>query len=160
MPPLLIAPRAYLRFALLTGIAVWLWAAAPASAAKTCAGRKATLVGKPGNDRLVSKHRDVIDAGAGDDRILGLGGSDIICAGPGNDTITGGSAAGHIANDVENLEGSGLADTLIGNGRANALVGRGGNDTLIGKGGADDLDGGPGNDVCNGGAGHNHTASC
>jgi len=69
-------------------------------------------------------------------------------------------ATGQITNDVESLEGSGLADTLIGNGHANALVGKGGNDTLIGKGGADDLDGGPGNDVCTGGAGHNHTASC
>ncbi len=69
-------------------------------------------------------------------------------------------ATGQIANDVESLEGSGLADTLIGNGRANSLVGRGGDDTLIGKGGADDLQGGPDNDVCNGGGGHNHMASC
>src|SRR5882724_3190316 len=121
MPPLLIAPRAYLRFALLTGIAVALWSAAPASAAKTCAGRKATLVGTAGNDRLVSPQRDVIVAGAGDDHIIGLGGSDVICAGPGNDTITGGRGIDRI-------------------------YGEDGDDQISGQLGTDFIHGGSGND--------------
>ncbi|MDP6588637.1 MAG: hypothetical protein QF449_14975 [Alphaproteobacteria bacterium] len=47
-------------------------------------------------------------------------------------------------SDIENLTGSGLADTLTGDSAANLLSGGGGNDTL---------DGGAGNDVMTGGAG-------
>jgi Ca2+-binding RTX toxin-like protein len=124
------------------------------------------LSGGPGDDLMV------VDFACEGEQVSGGGGKDKVGFDPDRSGVSariGGvitspgsniCAAGQIANDVENLEGSGLADTLIGNGRANSLVGRGGNDTLIGKGGADDLQGGPGNDVCNGGGGHNHTASC
>ncbi len=165
MPPLLIAPREYLRFALLTWIAVALWAAAPASAAKTCAGRKATLVGTAGNDRLVSKHRDVIVAGAGDDRILGLGGSDIICAGPGNDTITGGRGIDRIYGEdgddqifgqlgTDFIHGGSGNDLIVGGKGTDFLSGDAGNDMTLGDTGTDHINGGDGTDRLVGGAGN------
>src|SRR3546814_3867448 len=48
---------------------------------------------------------------------------------------------------IENLTGSGLADTLTGNGGANRLDGGGGNDRLIGGLGDDVLIGGTGVDT-------------
>lgn len=56
--------------------------ATPASAAPTCFGKRATIVGTPGDDRLVGTGgRDVIVGRGGDDVILGRGGRDRICGG-------------------------------------------------------------------------------
>ena len=53
-----------------------------------CAGRVATIVGRPGADRLRGTRKsDVIAAGQGNDRIGPGGGTDLVCAGPGNDII-------------------------------------------------------------------------
>jgi Ca2+-binding RTX toxin-like protein len=78
----------------------------------------------------------------------------------------GGAATGDVISNIEVLQGSNFADTLIGidNGGGNGvqLYGEGGHDTLLGKGGGDYLFGGAGNDtldsgfgsdVLNGGAG-------
>jgi Ca2+-binding RTX toxin-like protein len=124
------------------------------------------LSGGPGDDLMVvdfACEGEHVSGGAGKDKVGFDPNRSGVSARIGGAITSPGSnicATGQITNDVESLEGSGLADTLIGNGRANSLVGRGGDDTLIGKGGADDLQGGPDNDVCNGGGGHNHMASC
>jgi Ca2+-binding RTX toxin-like protein len=62
-------------------------------------------------------------------------------------------AAGDQYANIENLLGSGFADTLQGDNNSNALFGRGGADTLLGEGGEDALVGGAGADTLNGGAG-------
>ena len=57
----------------------------------TCHGKKATIVGTAGKDRLVgTARRDVIVGLGGDDRIDGRGGNDLICGGDGADTLLGG----------------------------------------------------------------------
>jgi Ca2+-binding RTX toxin-like protein len=88
----------------------------------TCAGKKATIVGTAGRDRLKgTPKRDVIAGLRGKDVISGLGGNDVLCGGPGNDKLNGGPG-----NDK--------------------LLGQGGADTLLGGPGRDKLNGGPGKD--------------
>uniref|UniRef100_UPI0038F5EF9C calcium-binding protein n=1 Tax=Sphingomonas sp. TaxID=28214 RepID=UPI0038F5EF9C len=153
-------------------------------AANTIAGNAAnkSLDGGLGND--------VLRGAGGDDWLYGGEGADGLDGGLGNDLLDGGdgidvatysAAAAAVSVNlavagaqntlgagidtltaVENLIGSGFADSLIGNAGANSLNGyhgndilRGaaGNDSLIGGEGADALDGGLGNDALNGGNG-------
>ena len=60
-----------------------------------------------------------------------------------NDTLT----------NIENVNGSALADRITGNGQSNWLHGDSGNDTLDGGAGNDNLRGGLGNDSLSGGEG-------
>ena len=72
-----------------------------------CLGKRATIVGTPGADRIRGTRRaDVIVGGGGADRIKGLGGNDRICGsggsdyvlpGAGNDRVDGGSGADTLA---------------------------------------------------------------
>lgn len=124
--------------------------------------------------------RDTIDGGEGDDFQFGNDGDDLLLASAGADTLSGGGgidmasyiastagitvtlggggagglAAGDILTLVENLAGSGFADTLRGDGAANSLFAGAGADRLEGGGGADLLDGGTGADTMAGGAGN------
>jgi Ca2+-binding RTX toxin-like protein len=92
-----------------------------------CGGRRATMRGTPGQDRIVgTPNRDVITARNGNDRINGRGGNDVICGGDGRDVL--------ISHEGE--------DDLIG-GRDN--------DRLMSGGNRDVLYGGDGFDRCNGG---------
>jgi dipeptidyl aminopeptidase/acylaminoacyl peptidase len=57
----------------------------------TCAGRRATIVGDAGPDKIKgTKKRDVIVANAGKDVVRGRGGKDLICLGAGRDRAVGG----------------------------------------------------------------------
>ncbi|MEO5374344.1 MAG: cadherin-like domain-containing protein, partial [Alphaproteobacteria bacterium] len=106
-----------------------------------------TLTGGLGND--------ILEGGAGADRLDGGSGSDTAgysraTTGVSVSLATGtgtGDAAGDTFVSIENLSGSGLADTLAGDGGVNVLSGLAGNDVLEGKGGADTLDGGDGLDT-------------
>ena len=115
-----------------------------------------TLQGDGANNRL--------DGGNGNDILTGGDGGDELVGGEGNDTASyaGGTAvrvnlsyptdstgfaAGDSFSSIENIEGSGEADTLIGNANANILQGGNGADTLIGGGGGDRLVGGDGDDT-------------
>ena len=60
---------------------------------------------------------------------------------------SGGDAAGDVFFSIENLSGSGHADTLWGNNGGNVLEGNAGNDLFKGFGGADTIDGGQGIDT-------------
>ncbi len=60
-------------------------------APKRCHGRKATIRGTNGKDKLKgTKKRDVISAGRGKDKVKGRKGNDLICGGGGKDRLSGG----------------------------------------------------------------------
>ncbi|MEQ1709547.1 MAG: calcium-binding protein [Terricaulis sp.] len=139
--------------------------------------------GSPLADSLVGADNisNRLDGGAGDDSLSGLSGDDTIVGGPGADRIDGGAgsdtadysgsdagvivrvwngtgeggdAQGDRLTNVENVTGSGFADSLIGaDGVENRLDGNAGNDSLFGLSGDDTLNGGLGADRLNGGAG-------
>lgn len=56
-----------------------------------CGGRRASITGTQGADRLVvTRRRDVIHAGDGNDRVAGAGGADLIRGGRDRDRLEGG----------------------------------------------------------------------
>jgi CSLREA domain-containing protein len=128
-----------------------------------------TITGTNGNDNGYSAPKligtndaDTINGLDGHDVIEGLGGADTINGGAGEDRVTyrnstegvvinlltgtgaGGHAAGDTFTNIESIEGSAFADTLIGDAGVNGLSGHGGNDILEGGAGADIIDGGSG----------------
>jgi len=122
----------------------------------TCGGRRATIVGTPGNDMLRgTRGDDVIHGLGGNDTIYGLGGNDIICGGNGNDKLSGGRG-----NDQ--LYGGAGDDYLESSGGNNKLYGGPGDDRLRGGSGNDKLWGGFGTDRCDGGTGTDYVdySSC
>jgi Ca2+-binding RTX toxin-like protein len=133
------------------------------AAAKTCAGKKVTIMGTPGDDVIVGKGAsDVIHGGGGDDKIHGgRNGNDTICGGPGNDVLKGGKGYDSLYGDAgkdsllgetgsDMLNGGGGDDELSGSKGADTLYGGTGADTLVGFKGPDELDGGPGDDFIDG----------
>lgn len=116
-----------------------------------------TLTGSAGDDRLLG--------GDGDDRLTGGAGADRLQGGAGTDTAryagsvagvtivlgaapqAGGDAAGDVLDGIENILGSGQADSLTGDVGANRLDGAAGADTLVGGAGSDTLAGDAGADV-------------
>ncbi len=116
---------------------------------------------------------DVFDGSYGNDVIRGGLGSDMINGNDGNDTVdysditlngvtvnlaNGGfqntGAGFDLIGNVENVTGTGLADTLDGTNAANVLKGMAGADVLHGLDGNDVLDGGAGADMMTGGIGN------
>lgn len=144
-------------------VAGWLCAAslaaallpALASAGPRCAGLKPTLVGTPGDDVLISKRRDVIWAGSGDDVIRGGGGNDVICGGAGDDTIYAGRGIDRAygGGGDDRLSGQQGTDYLWGGVGEDTILGQRGSDRILGGGGRDTLLGGAGNDRIDGGGG-------
>ena len=86
-----------------------------------------------------SDNGDVIDAGAGADRVIGLNSDDAIIGGDGNDRIFGDGG-----NDI--IIGEAGADRIFGNDGDDLLYGGTGNDRLVGGSGNDILNGGDGDD--------------
>jgi Ca2+-binding RTX toxin-like protein len=134
----------------------------PASAAaSTCFGKKATIVGHAGPERIEGTNgpdvivglggRDIISGGDGDDLICGNAGSDVIDGGAGDDHMSGARGADFITG-VEGddlLLGGRGADTLnFGDEEAGSdlVVGGSGDDDLHAGVGADRLFGNGGND--------------
>jgi serralysin len=138
-------------------------------------GNGVQLYGEGGDDGLIGKGGgDALFGGAGNDWLDGGPGGDILDGGAGWDVVSyqsatsgitidlttnanGGAAAGETVLNVEVVQGSNFADTLVGkdNGGGNGvqLYGEGGSDTLLGKGGGDYLFGGAGNDTLDSGFG-------
>ncbi|MBV6656358.1 MAG: hypothetical protein KI785_01190, partial [Devosiaceae bacterium] len=114
-----------------------------------------------GGDDLVS----TLVGGGGDDVLIGREGGDTLIGGAGSDTASyeeslqgvnvdlqagfgvGGDAEADSLTGIENLTGSGLADTLSGDAGDNSLTGGAGDDVLVGRAGADALDGSIGADT-------------
>ncbi|MFM8708093.1 MAG: calcium-binding protein, partial [Planctomycetia bacterium] len=113
---------------------------------------------------------DVIDGGAGNDRIWGQGGADAIFgstgddwidAGAGNDFVQGGAGSdtifGHLGNDL--IYGFQIVPELeflpgpVDDAVRDVLWGEWGDDTIVGGAGSDLIDGGFGNDTIFGMAG-------
>ncbi len=121
------------------------------------------VYGGAGNDSLYGgSENDTLAGGAGSDVLDGGSGTDLAdyaASGSGvtvnltTGTASGGDAAGDTLTGIENLSGSGFADTLTGDGGANVLSGSAGADVLDGGGGNDSLYGGSGSDTLAGGAG-------
>ena len=101
-----------------------------------CDGKRATISGSSGPERLVgTPHRDVIVGFGGGDEIFGNKGNDLICGGSGTDSIFGGDGE----------------DELLGGNARDVLNAGSGRDTLRGQKHADYLLGGPDNDLIVGG---------
>ena len=110
---------------------------------------------------------NVLTGGAGNDRLDGLGGNDIMIGGMGYDTYVVAQAGDVVievsgqgydtvetsidytlASEVEALIGLGSANlALTGNGLDNMIFGNSGNNVIRGGGGEDDMYGGLGNDT-------------
>jgi hypothetical protein len=91
-------------------------------AAGRCAGRKATVVGTNGRDRLKgTKKRDVISTGRGKDTVKGRKGNDLICGGKGKDKLAGGPGK-------DRLRGGAGRDRLLGGPGKDRLKGGSGKD--------------------------------
>jgi serralysin len=130
------------------------------------------LNGGGGGDKLLGgEGADTLSGGGGNDYMVGGGGADAFDGGTGEDQVSyqdstsaimvdlgagtaGGDAAGDTFVNVENIYGTGQADTLTGDGQDNRLWGANGDDVLNGGGGLDRLYGGAGADTINGGAGN------
>jgi len=93
--------------------------------------------------------RDTIDAGSGDDIVIGGGGIDLIHAGDGDDVVMGDS-------EIEAVESQGNIQFFVDeeNHGDDTVYGEAGDDTLYGDYGSDILDGGIDNDTLNGGSGN------
>ena len=144
----------------------------------TDAIRPDVIKGEDGDDSLYAgAGDDELHGGKGNDLLVGGPGADKLVGGEDpdfndRDTISykysmegvrinllagsarGGEAEGDtFGTDIEDVQGSMLADRLSGDNRANKLWGLGGDDWLYGDNGKDHLYGGAGNDELNGGAG-------
>jgi Ca2+-binding RTX toxin-like protein len=155
--PRRLAVGAGLAFALLVAVLL-IEPFAVRTAALRCDGRKATIVGTPGNDRLVGRRAsDVIHGGGGSDRILGgASGNDRICGGAGDDVIEGGRGNDRLFGGLgdDRIEGGRGSDKILAGGRGNdRLLGGRGNDAANGGRDADYVDGGLGDDRVSGGPG-------
>lgn len=110
-----------------------------------------------GDDTVVgSMSDDTISGGSGNDMLTGRGGRDVIDGGSGNDTIMGDTGndtlTGGDGND--SIHGGADHDVLYGNLGNDALDGGEGNDQLFGGDGDDTLGGAGGNDTLVGGEGN------
>ena len=123
-------------------LAAALAAATPAQARVSCGGKKATIVGSGGNDRI-----RVPGDGHGKQVVNGMGGNDTIITGKASDTICGG------AGDDRLMAGKG-SDRAFGGTGNDQIVNQKGKDRSYGESGDDQLRGGPSKDFSSGGAGN------
>jgi len=132
-----------------------------------------TLYGNAGNDSLFGNSgNDSLSGGVGNDTLSGSTGDDLLDGGDDIDTATYAPASAGVSVNlalagpqntvgggidtlisIENLIGSGFADTLRGNAGNNSLSGGNGDDRLLGGAGNDTLIGGAGYDRMYGGTG-------
>ena len=109
-----------------------------------------------GNDTVIGgEGADSITGGQGEDSIEGRGGNDLLLGLGNNDTLNGGSGDDRLfgggGNDL--LQGSNGQDTLNGANGRDTIAGESGDDIILGGGGSDSLLGGSGNDSITGVAG-------
>lgn len=113
--------------------------------------------GTAGNDRLFgTAGKDILDGGEGNDILFARGSNDTVKGGLGDDRIGGGDGDdalyGQQGNDV--IFGGGGADIIYGDEGRDIAYGGLGNDTIYGDEGDDHAWGGGGNDNLNGAEGH------
>ena len=117
-------------------------------ATKVAGEKNDVMDGGAGNDKMfgMSGH-DTVAGGAGDDKLWGNSGNDVLKGGDGNDVMSGGSG-----EDV--LEGGAGDDVMSGNSGNDVMLGGDGNDAMSGNTGDDKMAGGEGNDSLDGGTGN------
>ena len=122
------------------------------------------VYGGNGNDTMwTGEGNDSLYGGAGNDMLYGEGGTDTAFYSDATSGVTvnlattsaqnTGGAGTDTLSSIENLYGSGFADTLTGNSGNNSIWGDAGNDTIRGGAGNDTLYGGAGDDTMYGEAG-------
>ncbi len=111
------------------------------AATPLCFGKRATIVGTSGPDRIIGTD--------GPDVIVGLAGADVISGRRGSDRI----CAGSNSSGTDRVYGGNGNDLISGGSGNDILRGENDTDTLVGASGHDDLDGGAGPDVSRGGDG-------
>lgn len=122
------------------------------------------ITGSAFNDSLSGDgNANVIEGGLGDDVINGGAGIDTASYEGSNAAVTVNlgltgalntiGAGSDTLSAIENLTGSGFADTLTGSSADNVIDGGFGNDTIAASSGNDTVTGGGGNDLIDGGAG-------
>ena len=137
-----------------------------ADARPRCGGKKATIVGGPGDNllRAPKRGRQVIVAGAGSDTIIAQRNRDRICAGPGDDVVFAGTGRDRVyggggrdyldlGSDRDKARAGGDADTVVGGAGADRIRGGGGEDRIFGGIHDDKASGGGGRDLVSGGQG-------
>lgn len=89
-----------------------------------------------------------VEAGDGDDRVVGRAGADVLDGAGGNDRLVGGAGNDQLFGGagVDVLDGGIGADQLEGGNGDDRLTGGAGNDIINGGAGRDSLNGGEGND--------------
>ncbi|HSU02166.1 MAG TPA: calcium-binding protein [Nocardioides sp.] len=98
------------------------------SAAATCAGVRATIVGNARANTITgTPKRDVIAARGGNDTIRGLGGNDLICAGDGADTILGGDGNDRIWGELDGFAVDAFGRVVK---KGDTIAGGAGDDTI------------------------------
>nr|MDZ8062739.1 SdiA-regulated domain-containing protein [Nostoc sp. EkiNYC01] len=108
------------------------------------------VIGTDANETLTgAAGNDYIDAKGGNDSLLGNDGIDTLLGGAGNDILDGGAADDILLGELGN-------DTLLGGAGNDSLDGGAGNDNLNGGAGNDTILGGLGNDILAGGGGSDH----
>jgi uncharacterized delta-60 repeat protein len=128
-----------------------------------CAGKRATIVGTAGRDRLRGTRKaDVIVAFGGNDVVKAGRGNDIVCGGAGKDSLAGESGNDRLLGDAgdDRLAGSTGADRLDGGAGNDRLAGDAGKDVLSGGNGKDRLAGGGQADRCVGGGARDRASQC
>lgn len=123
------------------------------------------VFGTAGNDRLNGgagsqlilglEGNDRIDGGAGGDCIVGGLGNDNLEGGAGGDIIDGGEGNDKIEGGAEGdtIKGGSDNDNIRGGAGNDNILGEGDNDVIDGDAGADFIDGGDAHDILKGGAG-------
>jgi len=117
------------------------------------------IVGTAGDDRIDGGGgHDIICGLGGADRISGSAGNDLIYGGGGHDVIAGGAGADTIYGQYggDTIHGGDDDDRLLGGPGFDSLHGDAGNDFIQGSGGDDEIDGGAGDDHLYGKAGTDH----
>ncbi len=112
--------------------------------------RGCTVIGTPGDDRLLgTAGTDVICGLGGNDHVHGGGGGDVVYGGPGEDEIEAGPGNDrlHGGSGRDRLHGEAGADTIVGGRGRDLVTGGAGADTLRARDRiADRVRGGPGRD--------------
>ena len=122
------------------------WSSSAAGRRPTCMGERATIVGEGYIEG--TQRDDVIVGSDNSDRILGLGGDDLICARDGAPTLSWEYIYGGRGRD--RISGGRGGDWILGQGGSDDLRGGEGLDVLEGHGGDDVLRGGTGSDGLSG----------
>jgi Ca2+-binding RTX toxin-like protein len=119
-----------------------------ASGARDSLSSIENVIGSDFADTITGSREDnVLDGGAGDDKIFGHLGNDIINSGDGDDFVYGDLKSQTNEDGADTIDAGAGNDTVLGQGGDDIIDGGADNDRLIGGGGDDIVVGGTGDDL-------------